>query len=74
MVNNIQNGGLEVNDDGLKKKRRRYGRNKSLSRKKYRRDAKTVSFNAVKATFIHPLNEGMTLSGTDAHNATINQY
>jgi len=68
MVDNFQNGGVEVNDDGLKKKRRRYGRNKSLSRKKYRRDAKTVSSNAVKAAFIRPLNEGTTLSGTKKQN------
>ena len=74
MGDNFQKGGAEVNDNGLKKKCHRYGRNKSLSCKKYRRDAKTVSSNAVKATFIHPLNEGMTLSGTDASNATINQY
>ncbi len=74
MGDNFQKGGAEVNDNGLKKKHRRYGRNKSLCRKKYRRDAKTVSSNAVKATFIHPLNEGMTLSGTDARDATINQY
>ncbi len=60
MGDNFQKGGAEVNDDGQKKKRCRYGRNKSLSRKKYRRDAKTVSFNAVKATFIRPLNEGTT--------------
>ena len=71
---NFQKGGAEVNDDDLKKKQRRYGRNQSLCHKKYRRDAKTVSSNAVKATFIHPLNEGMTLSGTDSRDATINQY
>ena len=74
MGNNFQKGGAEVNNDGLKKKHHRHGRNKSLSRKKYRRDAKTVSSNAVKATFIHPLKKGTTLSGTDASNATINQY
>ena len=68
MVNNIQNGGLEVNDDGLKKKRRRYGRNKSLSRKKYRGDAKTVSSNAAKAAFIRPVSEGTTSSGTKKQN------
>ena len=65
MGNNFQKGGAEVNDDDLKKKRRCYGRNQSLCHKKYRRDAKTVSSNAVKATFIRPLNEGTTLSGTD---------
>ncbi len=74
MGDNFQKGGAEVNNDDLKKKRHRYGRNQSLCHKKYRRDAKTVSSNAVKATFIHPLNEGMTLSGTDSRDATINQY
>jgi hypothetical protein len=56
------------NDDGLKKKRRRYGRNKSLSRKKYRGDAKTVSSNAAKAAFIRPVSEGTTSSGTKKQN------
>jgi hypothetical protein len=61
-------GGMVKNDDGLKKKRRRYGRNKSLSRKKYRGDAKTVSSNAAKAAFIRPVSEGTTSSGTKKQN------
>ncbi len=33
MGDNFQKGGAEVNDNGLKKKHRHYGRNKSLSQK-----------------------------------------
>lgn len=45
---------LTVTLQSNKPKKRSYGRNKSLSRKKYRGTAKTVSANAVKASFCRP--------------------
>ena len=45
---------LTVTLQSNKPKKRSYGRNKSLSRKKYRGTVKTVSVNAVKASFCHP--------------------
>ena len=45
---------LSVTLQSNKPKKRPYGRNKSLSRKKYRGTAKTVSVNAVKASFSRP--------------------